>query len=81
MWVVVFMSPVKNEMKMREKTMNFKGAFTWLRLSLGGAVLGIAIASLVDAYFGLHHPGEAQSFGALAGTVAAATLVKLVHLV
>jgi len=65
----------------KRKNMNFAKALTWLRLSLGGTVLGISLATLFSSYFGVHDVGAAQSVGALSGTALAATLVKVVHLV
>jgi hypothetical protein len=63
------------------QTSNF---LKWVRLSLGGTMLGISVGSLVDGYLSAHgHPvgGTGQQIGAVSGTVAAAILVKLAHLV
>jgi hypothetical protein len=53
----------------------------WLRLALGGAALGVAIAGPLASLFGLEDRGVADALGAVVGGATSALLVKLAHVV
>jgi hypothetical protein len=64
--------------------MQISNILNWARLSLGGTVLGISIGGLVDGYLSAHGHnvgGAGQQIGAISGTLVAAVLVKLAHVV
>ena len=52
-----------------------------IRLALGGAILGVALASIVARYFGVNDEALVYASGALLGGVASGLLIKIVHLV
>jgi len=53
----------------------------WARLSLGGAIIGYAVAHMLEAHFAPGAGLTIQSVGAVSGTAVAAVLAKAVHIV
>ena len=56
-------------------------ALRWVRLVLGGAAFGVAMAGALGGLVGLDDRALVDAVGALAGSAASAVLIKLAHIV